>query len=211
MGLLVLLSSIRLCGIILHNYFFSKKVLNKHFFTIFVEILMSIKMKILLLTIIGFLENLDFATLIEWVCGGGGLVGIYYGFKYRRENKKMKRDEMVRSATKTQEEQIDLGMKFIKSSQEAVEMIQKTTLNIDQQIQELNKQQDDRISALEKKVDMKMTNMNRSMSSNNKLLRLVVKFLNGSFEEFMKKEAEAKKGGGYEDKRDDETADSRKD
>jgi len=168
-------------------------------------------MKILLLTIIGFLENLDFATLIDWVCGGGGLVGIYYGFKYRRENKKMKRDEMVRSATKTQEEQIDLGMKFIKSSKEAVEMIQKTTLNIDQQIQELNKQQDDRISALEKKVDMKMTNMNRSMSSNNKLLRLVVKFLNGSFEEFMRKETESKKGGKDEDKRDDETADSRND
>ena len=145
-----------------------------------------------LTTIVEIIQSIDIMSLIELLFGG---TGIYFGIKYRRENKKLKQNEVSQSNTKTQEEQIDLGIKFIKSSQEAVEMIQKTTLNIEDRLKEMDKRVDDRIVALDKKVDMKMTNMRRSMSGYNKQLKLVIKFLDGPFTEFLKMEDEAKKGG----------------
>lgn len=156
-----------------------------------------------LTTIFDLLSNPD---ALNWIFGGSTLAGFVTAWKFRRQNKKLKQNEVTSSNTKTQEEQIDLGIKFIKASQEAVETIQKTTHNIDQRLQDMENKNEERLNALEKKVDMKMTNMNRSISSYNKLVKLIIKFLNGSFDEFQKQElAKAKKGGKKYDN--DETAD----
>lgn len=133
-------------------------------------------------------------TYLSIIFGGTSVVAVIKYIIERRENKKLKFNEAVQSDTDAQSSQIDLGVKFIKSSAEAVEAIKNATLNTEKSLQELGEKFEDKITVLEKKFDMKTTNINRSLNSYNKKLSLVVKYLDGAFEEFLKAEAE-KKGG----------------
>ena len=127
---------------------------------------------------------MELTALLNYILGGTSLAGIIGTLFYYKHNKKLKQNEVEQSDTKTQSEQINLGMQFIESAKNAAEIIQNATQNTDSKIDELTKT-----------VNTKMSVMSRNQVSMNKKLKMMEKYLNGSFQEFIAAETkkEAKK------------------
>ena len=127
---------------------------------------------------------MELTVLLNYILGGTSLAGIVGTLFYYKHNKKLKQNEVEQSDTKTQSEQINLGMQFIESAKNAAEIIQNATQNTDS-----------KIDALTKTVNTKMSVMSRNQTSMNKKLKMMEKYLNGNYQEFLAAEAkkEAKK------------------
>lgn len=127
---------------------------------------------------------MELTVLLNYILGGTSLAGIIGTLVYYKHNKRLKQNEVSQSDTKTQSEQINLGMQFIESAKNAAEIIQNATQNTD-----------NKIDALTKTVNTKLSVMSRNQVSMNKKLKMMEKYLNGSFQEFIANEAkkEAKK------------------
>ena len=123
---------------------------------------------------------MELTVLLNYILGGTSLAGIIGTLFYYKHNKKLKQNEVSQSDTKTQSEQINLGMQFIESAKNAAEIIQNATQNTDSKIDELTKT-----------VNTKMSVMSRNQTSMNKKLKMMEKYLNGNYQEFLA--AEAKK------------------
>lgn len=123
---------------------------------------------------------MELTVLLNYILGGTSLAGIIGTLFYYKHNKKLKQNEVSQSDTKTQSEQINLGMQFIESAKNAAEIIQNATQNTD-----------NKIDALTKTVNTKLSVMSRNQVSMNKKLKMMEKYLNGSFQEFIA--AETKK------------------
>ena len=98
-------------------------------------------------------------------------------FIYFKQNKKLKNNEVSQSDTKTQSEQINLGKQFIESASKAADIIQQATQNTDS-----------KIDALSERIEAKMTVMSRNQTSMNKKLKMMEKYLNGNYQEFLAQE-----------------------
>ena len=120
---------------------------------------------------------MELPVLLSYIFGGTSLVSIALFFIYFRQNKRLKNNEVSQSDTKTQKEQIDLGMQFIESANKAAEIIQQATQNTDS-----------KIDALSQRIETKMSVMSRNQTSMNKKLKMMEKYLNGNYQEFLAKE-----------------------
>ena len=120
---------------------------------------------------------MEIPVLLSYIFGGTSLVSIALFFIYFRQNKRLKNNEVSQSDTKTQKEQIDLGMQFIESANKAAEIIQQATQNTD-----------NKIDALSQRIETKMSVMSRNQTSMNKKLKMMEKYLNGNYQEFLAKE-----------------------
>ena len=116
-------------------------------------------------------------VLLNYILGGTSLAGIIGTLFYYKHNKKLKQNEVSQSDTKTQSEQINLGMQFIESAKNAAEIIQNATQNTDSKIDELTKT-----------VNTKLSVMSRNQVSMNKKLKMMEKYLNGNYQEFLAQE-----------------------
>ena len=121
---------------------------------------------------------MEMTVLLNYILGGTSLAGIIGTLFYYKHNKKLKQNEVSQSDTKTQSEQINLGMQFIENSKKAVEMIQQTTQSIDGKINDMTKT-----------INTKMSVMSRNQTSMNKKLKMMEKYLNGNYQEFLANEA----------------------
>lgn len=121
---------------------------------------------------------MELTVLLNYILGGTSLAGIIGTLFYYKHNKKLKQNEVSQSDTKTQSEQINLGMQFIENSKKAVEMIQQTTQSID-----------DKINDMTKTINTKMSVMSRNQTSMNKKLKMMERYLNGNYQEFLANEA----------------------
>lgn len=121
---------------------------------------------------------MELTVLLNYILGGTSLAGIIGTLFYYKHNKKLKQNEVSQSDTKTQSEQINLGMQFIENSKKAVEMIQQTTQSIDGKINDMTKT-----------INTKMSVMSRNQTSMNKKLKMMEKYLNGNYQEFLANEA----------------------
>ena len=120
---------------------------------------------------------MELPVLLSYIFGGTSLVSIALFFIYFKENKKLKNNEVSQSDTKTQSEQINLGKQFIESASKAADIIQQATQNTDS-----------KIDALSERIEAKMTVMSRNQTSMNKKLKMMEKYLNGNYQEFLAKE-----------------------
>lgn len=132
---------------------------------------------------------MELTVLLNYILGGTSLAGVIGTLFYYKHNKKLKQNEVSQSDTKTQSEQINLGMQFIENSRKAVEMMQQVTENA--------QNTDSKIDALTKAVNTKLSvmsrnqaSMNKKLASSNKELELIKKYLNGNYKEFLAGEAE---------------------
>ena len=121
---------------------------------------------------------MELTVLLNYILGGTSLAGIIGTLFYYKHNKRLKQNEVSQSDTKTQSEQINLGMQFIENSKKAVEMIQQTTQSID-----------DKINDMTKTINTKMSVMSRNQTSMNKKLKMMERYLNGNYQEFLANEA----------------------
>ena len=122
---------------------------------------------------------MELTVLLNYILGGTSVVAVIAFLIFYKENKKLKKNEVSQSDTKTQKEQIDLGMQFIESAKNAAEIIQNATQNTD-----------NKIDALSQRIESKMTVMSRNQTSMNKKLKMMEKYLNGNYQEFLAKEKE---------------------
>lgn len=122
---------------------------------------------------------MEITALLNFILGGTSIVAVVLFFIFYKENKKLKKNDVAQSDTKTQKEQIDLGMQFIESAKNAAEIIQNATQNTD-----------NKIDALTKTVNTKLSVMSRNQTSMNKKLKMMEKYLNGNYQEFLAKEKE---------------------
>lgn len=129
---------------------------------------------------------MEISVLLSYIFGGTSIVSIALFFIYFRQNKKLKNNEVSQSDTKTQSEQINLGMQFIENSTKAVELIQQATQNTDVKIDELAKTVNTKLSVMTRN----QTSMNKKLASSNRELELIKKYLNGNYQDFLAKEAE---------------------
>lgn len=125
---------------------------------------------------------MEIPVLLSYIFGGTSLVSIALFFIYFRQNKRLKNNEVSQSDTKTQKEQIDLGMQFIESANKAAEIIQQATQNTDS-----------KIDALSQRIETKMTGITRNQTSMNKKLKLIEQYLNGGFKQYVEDQKNAKK------------------
>ena len=125
---------------------------------------------------------MELPVLLSYIFGGTSLVSIALFFIYFRQNKRLKNNEVSQSDTKTQKEQIDLGMHFIESANKAAEIIQQATQNTD-----------NKIDALSQRIETKMTGITRNQTSMNKKLKLIEQYLNGGFKQYVEDQKNAKK------------------
>lgn len=125
---------------------------------------------------------MEIPVLLSYIFGGTSLVSIALFFIYFRQNKRLKNNEVSQSDTKTQKEQIDLGMQFIESANKAAEIIQQATQNTD-----------NKIDALSQRIETKMTGITRNQTSMNKKLKLIEQYLNGGFKQYVEDQKNAKK------------------
>ena len=125
---------------------------------------------------------MEISVLLSYIFGGTSLVSIALFFIYFRQNKRLKNNEVSQSDTKTQKEQIDLGMQFIESANKAAEIIQQATQNTD-----------NKIDALSQRIETKMTGITRNQTSMNKKLKLIEQYLNGGFKQYVEDQKNAKK------------------
>ena len=61
--------------------------------------------------------------ILNWILGGTSLAGIVGFFVYRKENKKLKENEVAAASVETQSKEIDLGKKYIEESVNVVKGI----------------------------------------------------------------------------------------
>ena len=125
---------------------------------------------------------MELPVRLSYIFGGTSLVSIALFFIYFRQNKRLKNNEVSQSDTKTQKEQIDLGMQFIESANKAAEIIQQATQNTDS-----------KIDALSQRIETKMTGITRNQTSMNKKLKLIEQYLNGGFKQYVEDQKNAKK------------------
>ena len=125
---------------------------------------------------------MELPVLLSYIFGGTSLVSIVLFLIFFKENKKLKKNEATQSDTKTQKEQIDLGMQFIESANKAAEIIQQATQNTD-----------NKIDALSQRIETKMTGITRNQTSMNKKLKLIEQYLNGGFKQYVEDQKNAKK------------------
>lgn len=125
---------------------------------------------------------MEIPVLLSYIFGGTSLVSIVLFLIFFKENKKLKKNEATQSDTKTQKEQIDLGMQFIESANKAAEIIQQATQNTD-----------NKIDALSQRIETKMTGITRNQTSMNKKLKLIEQYLNGGFKQYVEDQKNAKK------------------
>ena len=118
---------------------------------------------------------MEIPVLLSYIFGGTSLVSIALFLIYFKQNKRLKNNEVSQSDTKTQKEQIDLGMQFIESANKAAEIIQQATQNTDS-----------KIDALSQRIETKMTGITRNQTSMNKKLKMMEKYLNGNYQRFSK-------------------------
>jgi hypothetical protein len=124
---------------------------------------------------------MEYSVLLNYVLGGTSLVAIVLFFIFFKQNKKLKQNEVSQSDTKTQSEQINLGLQFIESANKAADIIQQASQNTDS-----------KIDALSQRIETKMTGITRNQTSMNKKLKLIEKYLNGGFAEFQQNQKTAK-------------------
>ena len=120
---------------------------------------------------------MEIPVLLSYIFGGTSLVSIALFFIYFKQNKKLKNNEVSQSDTKTQSEQINLGKQFIESASKAADIIQQAT-----------QKTDSKIDALSQRIETKMTGITRNQTSMNKKLKMMEKYLNGNYQEFLAKE-----------------------
>lgn len=125
---------------------------------------------------------MEIPVLLSYIFGGTSLVSIALFLIYFKQNKRLKNNEVSQSDTKTQKEQIDLGMQFIESANKAAEIIQQATQNTD-----------NKIDALSQRIETKMTGITRNQTSMNKKLKLIEQYLNGGFKQYVEDQKNAKK------------------
>ena len=125
---------------------------------------------------------MEIPVLLSYIFGGTSLVSIALFLIYFKQNKRLKNNEVSQSDTKTQKEQIDLGMQFIESANKAAEIIQQATQNTDS-----------KIDALSQRIETKMTGITRNQTSMNKKLKLIEQYLNGGFKQYVEDQKNAKK------------------
>ena len=125
---------------------------------------------------------MELPVLLSYIFGGTSLVSIALFFIYFRQNKRLKNNEVSQSDTKTQKEQIDLGMQFIESANKAADIIQQASQNTDS-----------KIDALSQRIETKMTGITRNQTSMNKKLKLIEQYLNGGFKQYVEDQKNAKK------------------
>lgn len=129
---------------------------------------------------------MEISVLLNYVLGGTSIVAIVLFFIFFKQNRKLKNNAVTQSDTKTQSEQINLGMQFIENSTKAVELIQQATQNTDVKIDELAKTVNTKLSVMTRN----QTSMNKKLASSNRELELIKKYLNGNYQDFLAKEAE---------------------
>ena len=120
---------------------------------------------------------MEIPVLLSYIFGGTSLVSIALFFIYFKQNKKLKNNEVSQSDTKTQSEQINLGKQFIESASKAADIIQQAT-----------QKTDSKIDALSQRIETKMSVMSRNQTSMNKKLKMMEKYLNGNYQEFLAQE-----------------------
>ena len=120
---------------------------------------------------------MELPVLLSYIFGGTSLVSIALFFIYFKQNKKLKNNEVSQSDTKTQSEQINLGKQFIESASKAADIIQQAT-----------QKTDSKIDALSQRIETKMTGITRNQTSMNKKLKMMEKYLNGNYQEFLAQE-----------------------
>lgn len=125
---------------------------------------------------------MEISVLLNYVFGATSVAGIVLFLIFFKQNKKLKNNAVTQSDTKTQSEQINLGMQFIEQSAKSVELIQQATQNTDT-----------KIDALSQRIELKMTNMTRNQTSMNKKLKLIEQYLNGGFKQYVEDQKTAKK------------------
>lgn len=125
---------------------------------------------------------MEIPVLLSYIFGGTSLVSIALFLIYFKQNKRLKNNEVSQSDTKTQKEQIDLGMQFIESANKAAEIIQQATQNTD-----------NKIDALSQRIETKMISITRNQTSMNKKLKLIEQYLNGGFKQYVEDQKNAKK------------------
>jgi hypothetical protein len=135
---------------------------------------------------------MDWTIILNWILGGTSLVGVIGFFVYRKENKKLKENEVAAASVETQSKEIDLGKKYIEESVNVVKGIKSLleTNNADTAALVA------KMSGVESRmVDMekKMSTYNRNMVGYNNRLGTIERFLNGNLKEFTAQEAEAKR------------------
>lgn len=124
---------------------------------------------------------MELPVLLNYILGGTSIVAIVLFFIFFKQNKKLKQNEVSQSDTKTQSEQINLGLQFIESANKAADIIQQASQNTDS-----------KIDALSQRIETKMTGITRNQTSMNKKLKLIEKYLNGGFAEFQQNQKTAK-------------------
>lgn len=124
---------------------------------------------------------MEYSVLLNYILGGTSLVAIVLFFIFFKQNKKLKQNEVSQSDTKTQSEQINLGLQFIESANKAADIIQQASQNTDS-----------KIDALSRRIETKMTGITRNQTSMNKKLKLIEKYLNGGFAEFQQNQKTTK-------------------
>lgn len=125
---------------------------------------------------------MEISVLLSYIFGGTSLVSIVLFLIFFKENKKLKKNDVAQSDTKTQSEQINLGMQFIESANKAADIIQQATQNTDS-----------KIDALSQRIEVKMTGITRNQTSMNKKLKLIEQYLNGGFKQYVEDQKTAKK------------------
>jgi hypothetical protein len=135
---------------------------------------------------------MDWTIILNWILGGTSLAGIVGFFVYRKENKKLKENEVAAASVETQSKEIDLGKKYIEESVNVVKGIKS--------LLEANNADTAAISAKMDGVETRMVDMekklatyNRNMVGYNNRLRTIERFLNGNLKEFTAQEKEAKR------------------
>ena len=124
---------------------------------------------------------MELPVLLNYILGGTSIVAIVLFFIFFKQNKKLKQNEVSQSDTKTQSEQINLGLQFIESANKAADIIQQASQNTDS-----------KLDALSQRIETKMTGITRNQTSMNKKLKLIEKYLNGGFAEFQQSQKTAK-------------------
>ena len=125
---------------------------------------------------------MELPVLLNYILGGTSIVAIVLFFIFFKQNKKLKQNEVSQSDTKTQSEQINLGLQFIESANKAADIIQQASQNTDS-----------KIDALSQRIETKMTGITRNQTSMNKKLKLIEQYLNGGFKQYVEDQKNAKK------------------
>lgn len=129
---------------------------------------------------------MSLTVLLNYILGGTSITAIVLFLIFFKQNRKLKQNEVSQSDTKTQKEQINLGMQFIESAEKAANIIQQATQNTDNKIDALAKTVNTKLSV----VSRNQASMNKKLASSNRELELIKKYLNGNYQEFLAKEAE---------------------